>query len=271
MPLPRKIGFIGTGTITDAMVRGLLAAPAAVPQIMVSSRNAATAARLAADFPAVLVSGDNQTIVDGCDTVVLAIRPQIAEEVVRPLRFRDGQAVISVVAATGRPTLFDWIGADVRLTQAVPLPFVSRRKGVTAVYPPDRETAAIFDVLGNAVECETKEEYDLLAAVSALMATYFDIMQRATDWLAGNGLPEEKARAYLAPLFAELAQTAAAAGPDVAFRDLSREFATRGGLNEQALGDFEQHGGMDALTRALDRVLERITGRDLASPAAPPQ
>lgn len=259
MSLPQKIGFIGTGAITDAMVRGLLARPVAVPHVMVSQRSADVSAELAADFSQVIVSSDNQAIVDGCDTVMLAIRPQIAEEVVRPLRFRDGQKVISVVAATSREAFLDWIDADVHLTQAIPLPFVARRKGVTAIYPVDRDTAAIFNVLGGAVECETKAEYDLLAAGSALMATYFGIMQTATEWLSENGLPEEKARAYLAPLFAGLSEVAVLAGSKADFHEISREFATKGGLNEQVLNDFDGKGGAKALKEALSRVLQRIT------------
>lgn len=258
MSLPQKIGFIGTGAITEAMVRGLLGRPAALPHVMVSQRSADISARLAVEFPQVIVSGDNQAIVDGCDTVVLAIRPQIAEEVIRPLRFRDGQKIISVVAATGREALLDWIGADVRLSQAIPLPFVARRSGVTAIYPADVDTAAIFNVLGKAVECETKAEYDLLAAASALMATYFGIMQTATEWLAEKGLPEEKARAYLTPLFAGLSEVAVLAGDRTDFTDISREFATKGGLNEQVLQDFDGKGGSRVLKDALSRVLERI-------------
>jgi pyrroline-5-carboxylate reductase len=260
MPLSQKIGFIGTGAITDAMVRGLLSDPAAVPHVVVSQRSAEISAKLAVDFPQVSVSIDNQAIVDACDTVVLAIRPQIAEEVVRPLKFRDGQAVVSVVAATSRSALLSWIGGDVKLSQAIPLPFVARRKGVTAIYPPDAGTAALFNVLGNAVECETKEEYDLLAAASALMATYFGIMHRTTEWLAQNGLPEEKGRAYLAPLFAGLSDTALLAGKDIAFIEMSHEFATKGGLNEQVFRDFEANGGSRATLGALDRVLARIRG-----------
>ncbi|RWF05571.1 MAG: pyrroline-5-carboxylate reductase [Mesorhizobium sp.] len=259
MPLPEKIGFIGTGAITDAMVRGLLAEPAAVPHVVVSRRNADVSAKLAADFPQVLISSDNQAIVEGCNTLVLAIRPQIAEEVVRPLRFRDGQTVISVVAATGRSCLMQWIGGDVRLTQAIPLPFVARRKGVTAVYPPDADTAAVFTTLGSVVECETKTEYDLLAAASALVATYFGFMHRTTEWLAEHGLPKEKGRAYLALLFAGMSETALHAGKGFDFINLSREFATKGGLNEQVFQDFDGSGGSNALRRALDRVLERIT------------
>jgi pyrroline-5-carboxylate reductase len=259
MSLPQKIGFIGTGAITDAMVRGLLAKPAAVPHILVSQRSTEISAALAADFPQVLVSSDNQTIVDGCDTVVLAIRPQIAEEVVRPLAFRDGQKVVSVIAATARETLLEWIGADIRLSQAIPLPFVAHRSGVTAIYPPDSDTAALFNVMGSTVECDTRAEYDLLAAASALMATYFGLMHRTTEWLAENGLPEEKGRAYLAPLFAGLSETALHAGKDIGFMKMSHDFATRGGLNEQVFQDFDSNGGTAALRQALDRVLDRIT------------
>ncbi len=125
------IGFIGTGAITEAMVRGLLASMPVVETVIVSPRNAAIAARLAADFPGVRIAGDNQAIVEACQTLVLAVRPQIAEEVIRPLQFRDGQSVISVIAATDRDRLLSWIGADVRLTQAIPLPFVARRAGRT--------------------------------------------------------------------------------------------------------------------------------------------
>lgn len=82
-----------------------------------------------------------------------------------------------------------WFVAGVHLTQATPLPFVARGQGVTAVFPGDQATAAIFDVLDNAVEWESKVEYDLLAAASTLMATYFSILHRTTEWLAQNGLP----------------------------------------------------------------------------------
>ncbi len=129
------IGFIGTGAITEAMVRGLMAEPPAAARILVSPRNADTAARLAADFAAVEIAADNQAIVDAVDVVVLAIRPQIAEEVVRALTFREGQSVISLIAAVDRDAVAAWIGTSVRLTQAIPLPFVARRSGVTALFP----------------------------------------------------------------------------------------------------------------------------------------
>ncbi|QFI69196.1 Pyrroline-5-carboxylate reductase [Sinorhizobium alkalisoli] len=146
-----------------------------------------------------------------------------------------------------------------QLTQAIPLPFVADCEGVTAIYPPNAEIAAIFDALGSAVECETKDEYDLLAVASALIGTYFGIRERATGWLTEKGIAREKARAYLAPLFSSLAQKAAAAD-QTALDALRREFSTPGGLNEQVFEDFNRDGGSRALTDALERVLVRVRG-----------
>ncbi|APG95660.1 pyrroline-5-carboxylate reductase [Sinorhizobium americanum] len=252
-----RIGFVGTGTITEAMVTGIVASPLDVAEIIVSPRSREIAARLAGRFPSVRIGRDNQEVVDVAEILFLAIRPQIAEEVIAELAFRKGQAVVSVIAATDRPRLLSWINEEVNLTQTVPLPFVADREGVTAIYPPNPGVAALFAALGTAVECETKEEYDLLAAASALMGTYFGILDRTTGWLAEKGMEREKARAYLAPLFASLAQTAVRAQA-TPLDTLRREFSTPGGLNEQVFADFERGGGSRALTEALEAVLRRI-------------
>jgi pyrroline-5-carboxylate reductase len=254
-----KIGFVGTGTITEAMVKGMLGSSLDVSRIIVSPRNGEIAARLAASSPLVAIGTDNQAVVDAADILFLAIRPQIAEEVIKSLRFRAGQCVVSVIAATDRAKLEDWIDAPVEITQAIPLPFVAERAGVTAIFPENDRVAAIFSALGSAVACETRAEYDLLAAASALMATYFGILDRTTGWLADRGMPEEKARAYLAPLFLSLAQTAVTHG-ETPLTDLKQEFSTKGGLNEQVFEDFDHKGGSGALIAALDRVLARIKG-----------
>ncbi|OWW00202.1 pyrroline-5-carboxylate reductase [Rhizobium sp. R693] len=253
------IGFIGTGTITDAMVRGLLTNPAAVSLVTISPRNAKIARALADDFAEVSIAADNQAVIDASDMVVLAVRPQIAKDVLSGLTFRKGQFVVSVIAATNRKTLLERIGADVHLVQAIPLPFVADREGVTAVFPPDAHVAALFSVLGTAVECESEDEYDLLAAASSLMSTVLGIMDVSAAWLEQRGLAKGKGRAYIAPLFASLSQTALRSDT-VTLEELSGEFATKGGLNEQVLSDFHQNGGRDALILALERVLARIKG-----------
>src|SRR5262249_10198036 len=158
------------------------------------------AGRLAAEFNTVRIGRDNQDVVDRSDIVFLAIRPQIAEEVIRPLTFREDQSVVSLIAATDRERLLGWINVGGHLVQATPLPFVADRRGVTALFPADARSAEIFDVLGAAVQCSSKKEYDLLAAASATMSTYFGLMSFIAEWLATEGLDQAKARDYVASL-----------------------------------------------------------------------
>ena len=248
-------GFVGTGTITAAMVEGLRASGDATP-ILLSPRSAATAARLAASLPGVSVAASNQAVVEGASTVILSIRPQVAEEVTRALRFRPGQTLVSLVAATDLGTLRDWTGLDA--IRAVPLPFVAKCRGVTPVCPPEPQVLALFGRLGQAIPCRTAQDFDLLAVTSALMGSYFGILETAQIWAEAQGMAPQTARDYLAGLFASLGAEAQGTAP---FARLREEFSTKGGLNEQMFRVFGEEGGTAALDAALTSVLTRVRGQ----------
>jgi pyrroline-5-carboxylate reductase len=118
--------------------------------------------------------------------------------------------------------------------------------------------AELFNRLGTAVECATQDEFDVLAVGSALMGSYFGILETAQAWLTRQGLPEDAARTYLAGLFASLGGVATHSPRD--FAALRDEFSTKGGLNEQMFRVFVDQNGAAALTTALDQVLARVLG-----------
>ncbi|WP_192246533.1 pyrroline-5-carboxylate reductase [Mesorhizobium silamurunense] len=252
-----RIGFVGTGIITEAIVRGLLKAEFPVVEILVSPRSKPTATKLAALSPLVRIGEDNQDVVSGSDIVVLAVRPQIAEKVLRPLQFAPSTIVASLIAGVPIPTLLDWIGADVDISRAVPLPFVSDLNGVTAVYPGSDALTAIFAALGTVINCETIDEFDAFAVAGGLMGAYFGFSETCAQWLVSAGVPYGKARAYLAPFFHGLAGSAVR-NPEKSFEDLRIGHTTVGGLNDQLFEQFRKDGGLQALTAALDAVGERL-------------
>lgn len=252
-----KIGFIGTGDITEAIVTGLISTDYPVSEIILSERNHTKSARLAAADSRIRVTSDNQQIVDESDLVFLAVRPQIAEAVLRPLSFREGQAVASLIATFTFETLLDWIGTPVKLTRSIPLPAVANRRGVTAIYPADDQLEAIYGALGSVVVAETLDEFDAYAATSALMGLYFGIMETANDWLCAQGTSPQYAQSYLTKIFLELSRTADNA-PETSFAHLRKEHSTPGGLNQQMFEVFEATGGTEALTQALDTVAKRV-------------
>ena len=254
-PLP-KLGFVGTGAITSAIVTGLCTRADARCRIAVSPRNAGCAASLATAFPQVRIAADNQGVLDDSDVVFLAVRPQIVRQVVGELRFRPEHRVISLVATYSRQTIAELVRPASSVVCAVPLPTVAFHEGPTAIFPPDACAASIFELLGRAIEVATETELHALWTATATMATYFRFLRTIASWLSAHGVPETRARDYVVTMFAGLAR-AAARRPEP-LEHLAGEFATRGGLNEQCAAALCRAGAFDACSGALDGVHARI-------------
>lgn len=253
-----RLGFIGTGEITSAIVTGLCSAGTNHP-IWLSPRNSSTANELSDRFHQVAVAPSNQAVVDGCDTVVIAVRPAVAQKALSDLRFRPDHRVISLVAALSLPRLVELVAPAVRITRAVPLPSAAHRLSPTAIYPPDVQVSELFATLGTVCSVETERQLDAVATASATIATYYAFTDTIASWLEHHGIPASQSRDYVARLFLGVATGAVeASGRD--FQSLAAAHATPGGLNEQVLKHLVERGILTGLSQALDTVLQRIVG-----------
>lgn len=253
-----KLGFLGTGAITSAMVTGLRSPDGGEYSILLSPRNAAVAADLARRFPSVSVAFSNQEVLDQSETVVIAVRPQVTENVLSELRFRPDHNVISLVSGFSVRRLGGLVAPATKISRAVPLPSAARRRSPTAVYPYDAETIALFTLLGAAFAVDTEHEFDAFCSTTAIMAMYFAFADGAASWLTRHGIPHAKARDYIARLDFGMANTAMER-PDRSFHELAADHATRGGTNEQVLNYLTQHGVFDRFSEALDGIMQRVT------------
>lgn len=254
MSAPLTIGFVGTGTITAHIVRGLRTSALAGWPVVLSPRNETVAQALTA-LPGVQIAASNQQVLEAADLVVLAVRPQVAETVIRSLVFAPQTPVISLIAATSLARLHDWTGAR-HICRAIPLPFVERHGGVTPVFPPLPVAMQVFGALGQALAVTDLAAFDAYATASALMGPYFGIVETAANWMQDQGIPDADATTYLRHLFGDLGQTLrdSAAPP----ADLRADHSTPGGLNAQLHQVFQSTGGSAALVAGLEAVLARV-------------
>lgn len=251
----QRLGFIGTGTITAAMVRGLKESSLKEWPVILSPRNSDLSAELSGSLPGVKVAASNQDAVDQSDIVFLAVRPQDDEAVITPLRFRATHSIVSLIAARGIDTIRNWTGVD-NVTRAIPLTFVEHRKGVTPIMPPNEAAAEIFTALGGCIQVSDLGVFNGYAAASALMGTYFGIAEVAQKWLVSNGLDASDAELSLRNLFGSLGDVLRAS--PLSFAELRTAHSTRGGLNELAHDKFMSHGGGSALAQGLSSVMARL-------------
>lgn len=251
------IGFIGTGSIASALIRGLCTAERPPPGILVSPRNAEKASRLAAEFARVRVGESNQAVVDGSDCVVLAILPKVAEEVLRALTFRSEQRIVSLVALTPVARVRDLVHPAKAVVRAVPLPTAARRLGPIILYPSDTEVMRVLSRVGTPVPAANEGDLHVLCALTALIAPYFALLEEVCGWAVAGGVKAPTARTYLASMFHALSVLAMENG-GVGFGELRAEATTPGGLNEQALKEIRDLGGHRSFLSALDSILVRL-------------
>ncbi|HDR8925045.1 pyrroline-5-carboxylate reductase [Burkholderia vietnamiensis] len=254
-----KLGFIGAGVITKAIVTGLVHSRLSFEQIALSPRNAETAAELAGLDARVRVCTSNQDVLDSSDVVCIAVVPQIAADVLRTLSFDARHHVIAFVPGFSADSLMKLVHPARRVARAIPLPAVADGKGCTAIYPADDTAKSLFDAIGGAIEVADERQFDALHTVTATMASFYAVLERQAAWLTEQGVPYGAARAFLSGycvgLAHETTQTARS------FAEMIEYLMTPGGLNEQLHAELSSHGAYDHYGKALDRVLARVQGR----------
>ncbi|MCX2698587.1 pyrroline-5-carboxylate reductase [Ochrobactrum chromiisoli] len=256
MELPARLGFVGTGAITEAIIRGLLKSDLKIDSIVVSPRNEEIAKNLAAISQTVRIAISNQDVVDTADLIVLAVRPQIAREVISAISFPTNAKIISLIATMTSEVIQSLVGNAAEVVRAIPLPAVAEGTGVTAVFPESRYASALFSPLGNVVNADSLAEFNIYAAVSGLMGTYFGMLDEIQTWMVECGASETSSRQYLATLLSGLSRKVCA--DEYSLFALRCSHTTPNGLNELAWSEFKHLGGDSAIRGALDTVLERI-------------
>lgn len=246
-----RVGFVGTGAITAAMVTGL---GAESYEICVSPRNATIARDLAARFGNVTVASSNQDVLDRTDTIVVAVRPVVAAEILTSLRFRPDHRVISVVSGLSLSRIAAIVAPARTIVRAVPLPSVANRMGPTVIHPSDGVTADLFNAMGTTFVAVSEDAFETFCAVTATIAPFFAFVDTIAVWITQHGISEAQARDYTVRMMRGLVDKQD-------FQSAVAEHATPGGINEQLLQHLLARRTFDALTDGLDAVLRRISHR----------
>ena len=242
-----RIGFIGTGTISAAVIEGLQSLPDA-PEIVVSPRSEATSLALAAKFKRVSRAPSNAEVAT-TDIVFLGMRPMHLEAAMDGIEFKAGQIVASMVAGFGLADIqARWPKATV--CRFIPLPGIARGKGPMATYPAVPEIVQLMSPLGDLFVAPDEARIHF-GGLNSFMSSYYELQRALIDVGTGAGLSESDARGFVVSLLGMLADTAQRT-PDAAFGRLVEEHQTKGGLNERVRAALLQQGWFDAPRTALN-------------------
>tara|TARA_R100001039_G_C1842882_1_gene103568 strand:+ start:1337 stop:2059 length:723 start_codon:yes stop_codon:yes gene_type:complete len=235
-----RLGFLGTGTIAEAVVRGL--APDG-HQIRVSERNSARAARLAAEFPNVSVA-TNQGVVAASEVLFLGLMAEDAPEVLRALRFLPDQRVVSFMAGLSLEEVGPLV-APAR-AEAVMLPFPGIARGGSPILALGEVGVieALFAPANTVYRLRDAVELEAYLCAQAVLSPAVQMVGVAAEWLGGDGAQGE---AFLRHLVGSSLMSGACA-------PMLEALNTEGGYNQRFRQHMEAAGMREALRDGLDRL-----------------
>jgi len=253
-----RLGFIGTGAISEHVIIGLIQHGDFEEPILISERSRDRSERLASRFSNVTVESDNQTIVDHTDVVFLGTLPQQTLSVLDSLTFRQEQTIVSMPAMISVEQIAENVTPASKIHRIIPMPPNELGVGPIPVFPHSRELTALLSPLGTIIPTENQEHFSTFSASSAIMATMFELVATNARWMETQGVEAEAASRYATALFHSLA-TQAKDLDATKLQSLSADCLTAGGLNEQLLNATKSVGWYGELEAELDRVLARIS------------
>ena len=203
-----KLGFIGTGKITSSVVTGICGSKISFKKIILSPRNRSIARNLKRKFKKVVIAKNNQEIINSCNWIFLAVTPNVGEKIIKHLKFKSSQTVISFISTMTLAQLKQAIKVKAKIIRAIPLPPISLKKGPVPIFPPNKKVKNFFNKLGTTVEITNEKLSKNFWSTSGMMAPFYELLSTMSNWLVKRGVKRDKAQKYITSLFVALSEDA---------------------------------------------------------------
>ena len=262
------IAFLGTGSMSGAILNGLLGQRSAFGRLSATCRSAASAAAFDRDgIEAVSLDAEpeaNRRLAGAADAVVLGVKPhqiiELAGEIAGSLR--PGTVVISVAAGIATETIEAVLPDDVAVVRVMPNTPSHVGQGVAGIAAgasADDEAVRlakrIFDAVGATLVID-ESQIDALSAISGSGPAYVFLL--IEEWMRVAeqlGFDQTQTATMVEGTFRGAAELLAAsdAGP----AELRRRVTSPKGTTEQAISVLQQAGLAETFAKAADAAIAR--------------
>ena len=252
-----KLGFIGTGKIASSVITGICNSKISFNKIIISQRNKKIAQKLKKKFKKVEIAKNNQEIISSCNWIFLSVTPKIGEKILKDLKFKSSQTIISFISTINLAKLKKAIKVKATIVRAIPLPPISLKKGPVPICPSNKKVKDFFNKLGTTVEIKNEKLSINFWSTSGMMAPYYELLNVMTNWLIKKGIKRQDAQKYITSLFLALSEDAV----ENSHRNLKylvKESQTPKGLNEQGVKELSKAGFYKSLEKTLNSIHRRL-------------
>nr|WP_320165538.1 pyrroline-5-carboxylate reductase [uncultured Methylophaga sp.] len=259
------IAFIGGGNMARSLIGGLISNDFAADNIHVSDANTEALDNLTSRY-SVKTFTDNLAAIADADVVIVAVKPQQLQSVIRQISpaWQQDKLLISIAAGIRLDDITRWLDFEqAAIVRAMPNTPSLVQAGATALCANNYVTSAQHELaesmlraVGLALWISDEKQMDAVTALSGSGPAYFFLVLEALQTAGMElGLPEETAR--LLALETSFGAAKMALESDESACVLRQRVTSPGGTTERALDVFEKGDLRGLFSKALTAAAQR--------------
>lgn len=241
-----KIGFLGAGHMSQAMIKGLLENGLDPQKIFVSNRTPGKLQKVSENHK-VQICASNEELVEASDLVIIAVKPQDLIAAIEPIArtFSEKQIVISLAAGLRMDTLQKHL-PQCRIVRLMPNTPTLISKGLIGYLTHDDDEAlktVVEDLctpLGSVFEMEDEDRFEsFMIACSSGTGFVFELMTYWHEWMVEHGFDSELAQKMTVETFLGAALLAQKS-PDLGLEELQARVTSKKGVTSAGLESMRE-------------------------------
>lgn len=258
----KTLGFIGAGNMGYPILKAAVELYGA-ENVMVSER--ADAARERARALGVIAAKDNSELVRKCEYVLLAMKPQVANAVLKEIApaLHDSSKVISIMAGVSTQAIRDVLGYEIPVIRLMPNTPAMVGEGMTALchtFDKDdaEEVSFVKELCESYGRCIVLPEKLMNAAICAngsSPAYVYLFIEALADGVVRYGISRNDAYVMAAQTVLGAAKMVLESGKHPG--ELKDSVCSPGGTTIAAVAALEENGFRNAIMKATDACFAR--------------
>ena len=262
-----KVGFIGSGNMGSAMMRGILASGKCTEDEIMASDAMAGALTAIEKELGILTSMDNKIVASFADVVFLAVKPQYYQEVIEEIR--DVVTLDKIVVTIAPGKTLEWLGKTfvkpVKIIRTMPNTPAMVREGMMGMcsneHVSKEDIALARDICSGFSNTEIVDErlMDVVTAVSGSAPAYvFIFIEAMADAAVAEGMPRAQAYKFAAQAVLGSAKMVLETGKHPG--ELKDMVCSPGGTTIEAVRVLEEKGLRSAVFEAVKACADKARG-----------
>lgn len=259
----KRISFIGAGNMSKAIIGGLVSKEYPADKITASNRSIEKLDLLKSTFN-INITLNNQEAVDNADILVLAVKPQLMQEVCQNLQINDHTIVVSIAAGLPISRLQVFLNGNKKIVRVMPNTPSAIGMGMSGIYATaevsKNELAEVDNVMqsvGKTIIVENESDINTVIAAAGSSPAYFFLIAESMQKCAMDmGLTKQQARALVEQAMlgsAKLMQHESS----LELSELRHQVTSKGGTTAKAIESLQNDNIEKIFANAMQAAITR--------------